>query len=303
MTRLERGKSAPSELVLATIRSYPEIARDLAIARRQAPGGRLTRFLERTYLDLHRAIFRQPHRLGEDAATLFLDEAAAIASQLRGHIAWVTAWFVLSTGAGYWLVATYPELAAIFASEEMIDRVSRGELWTDGLLNVAPSSVLSIDIFTNNIAVTLTTLCLGIFYGLGTIYIIGLNGMMLGAVFALTAQHGIAGRLFNFVCAHGFVELSVICLAGAAGVSLGEALARPGQMTRIAAFREATSRGTRLMLVGAVFLVGAGLIEGYVSPNPAFPLAARLAIGLAYWILFLVVMTGRLRPSGARSSP
>lgn len=295
---LEHGKSAPPERVLSAVGAYPEIARDLAIARRYAPNGRLTRFLERTYLHLHRIIFRRPRRLREEVKALFLHDAGRIAHELRSHILWVTTWFVLTTLAGYWLVATYPELIALFASDEMIDRVGSGELWTDDLLNVVPSSVLSVGIFTNNIVVALMTLCLGTLYGLGTIYMIGLNGLMLGAVFAFTAQHSMAGRLFEFVCAHGFVELSVICVAGAAGVSLGEALARPGHRTRTAAFQEATSRGTRLMLVGAAFLVGAGLIEGYVSPDPAFPLPARLALGLGYWAVFLLVMTGRLERLG-----
>lgn len=292
--RIERGKSAPPEAVLAAVREYPEIARDLAIARRHAPGGALTRHLERTYLHLHRVIFRRPERLRQSIERIFLFGAAAAAYRLRWHITWVTALFVLCAGAGYWLIASYPELATLFASEEMIDGLAAGQLWTEGILNIMPSSVLSVQIFTNNIAVALTTLCLGVFYGLGTVYIIGLNGLMLGGVFALTARYGLADRLFEFIAAHGFVELSVICLAGAVGASLGEALARPGELTRTAAFRVATERGSELVLVGAVFLVGAGLIEGHVSPSPAFPLAARLAIGLGFWVLLLLTLSGRL---------
>ena len=57
------------------------------------------------------------------------------------------------SGAGWWLVATYPELAGLFASAEMIEKVRAGELWTDDLLNVMPSSLLSVSIFTNNVVV------------------------------------------------------------------------------------------------------------------------------------------------------
>jgi uncharacterized membrane protein SpoIIM required for sporulation len=176
----------------------------------------------------------------------------------------------------------------------MVEHVQRGELWTDDLLNVLPSSLLALQIFTNNIVVSLFALCLGVFYGLGTIYIVGMNGLMLGGVFAFTAQHGMASRLFAFVAAHGFVELSVICIAGAVGASLGEALARPGELTRGAAFQRATARGARLMVVCLAFLVGAGVIEGFVSPDVAVPLGVRLAIGLTYWALFLAVLSGAL---------
>jgi hypothetical protein len=43
-----------------------------------------------------------------------------------------------------------------------------------------------------------------------------------------------------------------------------------------------------------VFLVGAGLIEGYVSPDPAYPLYSRVIIGLGYGLLLYAVLTGNL---------
>jgi hypothetical protein len=119
-----------------------------------------------------------------------------------------------------------------------------------------------------------------------------MNGMMLGGIFAFTAQYGLAQRLLEFIVAHGFVELSVIVVAGAIGVSFGEALARPGRKTRAAAFQRATMRGAKLMALCILFLIGAGLIEGYVSPNPDFSFAARLAVGLAYFVIFLLIVGG-----------
>jgi uncharacterized membrane protein SpoIIM required for sporulation len=291
---IDRGKTAPSDAVLSVIRSYPEIARDLAIARREAPAGSLTQHLERIYLHLHRVIFRPPSNLRRDVKELFLRGAAEEAARLRWHIFWVTGLFVASMSAGWWLVGTFPELAALFASEAMIEQVSRGQLWTDNLHNVVPSSLLSVQLFTNNVTVSLFAVCLGVLYGLGTIYIMALNGVMLGAIFAFTHHYQMAGRLFEWVAAHGFVELSVICVAGAVGASLGEALARPGHLTRAAAFQQATLRGMRLMVVALAFLIGAGFVEGYVSPNPNIDLAGRLAVGLDYWVLFIAVLSGGL---------
>jgi hypothetical protein len=53
-------------------------------------------------------------------------------------------------------------------------------------------------------------------------------------------------------------------------------------------------RCAKLEVVCIAFLVGAGLIEGYVSPNPAYPLGMRLFIGLAYFALFAAVLGGWL---------
>jgi hypothetical protein len=40
--------------------------------------------------------------------------------------------------------------------------------------------------------------------------------------------------------------------------------------------------------------VGSGLIEGYISPNPAFSLRARVAIGVAYWLFMVALLNGWL---------
>ncbi len=151
---------------------------------------------------------------------------------MRVHLLAVTLLFVIAAVAGFWLVYSFPDLIGMFASPQLIATVERGELWTDGLLNVTPSAVLSVSLLTNNIVVSVFAYCSGIIFGLGTFYLVGLNGLSLGAIFAFTGQHGLAGRLFDFVVAHGCVELSCICIAGAAGSMLGEALVRPGALTR-----------------------------------------------------------------------
>lgn len=282
------------------IQAYPELARDVAVARREAPGSRTTAYLDGMYRRLHRAIFRQRRAGLADAKALLRHDIPAITYALRWRIFGVGAGFILSAVAGWTLVWQFPELAALFVSEEMIESVQRGELWTEGLFNILPSSVLSLQILTNNILVALTTLSMGVLYGLGTIYIIGLNGLMLGGVFALTARHGMAGDLFDFVVAHGCVELSVIVVAGAIGFSVGESLAHPGKYSRSVAFQRALQNGVKLMAICVAFLVGAGAIEGYISPDPAYSRSARIAIGVLYWLLFAFALCGwRLRlPQG-----
>ena len=99
--------------------------------------------------------------------SLFRDDIPAVVQWLRPHIFWATALFILTVLAGYWMVHTYPDLIALFASPELIATVERGQLWTEGLLNVVPSSVLSLQILTHNIVVSLFAYCAGFLFGLG----------------------------------------------------------------------------------------------------------------------------------------
>ncbi|MCU0760842.1 MAG: stage II sporulation protein M [Steroidobacteraceae bacterium] len=243
--RLQRGRAAGVDEAAQALEAYGAVARDLSIARRLAPRSRARDFLEDTYARLHAEIHRPALRPLGALRHMLRDELPGTMRWLRPYLAWVTVLFVAATLAGAWLVAAHPGLVPLFASEEMIATVERGELWTDSLLNVMPSSVLSVQILTNNVVVALFAWVLGFLFGLGTLYIIGLNGLMLGGVFAFTAQHGLDGRLFEFVVAHGVVELSCICLAGAAGAAVGDAIARPSLPSRAASFAAAARRRSR----------------------------------------------------------
>jgi uncharacterized membrane protein SpoIIM required for sporulation len=294
--RLAVGHIDEASDAVRLAQDYRLLAHDLARVRTLLPNTRTREYLEgayaRAHLTLHHGVWRADRALLD----LLRDELPAVARWLLPYIVWCTAIFVLTVVAGYVLVRNYPELIGLFASPELIATVERGQLWTEGLLNVVPSSVLSVQILTNNIVVTLFAYCAGILFGLGTLYILGLNGLMLGAIFAFVGQHGLAAQLSSFVVAHGCVELSVMCLSGAAGAAVGEALVRPGPGGRSESFRIAALRSGKLLAACALLLVGAGLIEGYVSPNPRFSLAARVGIGVGYWLFMLALLSGRLLP-------
>jgi uncharacterized membrane protein SpoIIM required for sporulation len=282
---------------------YRLLAHDLARARRLIPDTRTREYLEAAYVRVHNTLHRTAWHPGYALLHLFRDEIPAVVRWLTPHILWATAIFILTVFAGYWMVHTYPDLIGLFASPDLIATVERGQLWTEGILNIVPSSVLSLQILTNNIVVSLFAYCAGFVFGLGTLYILGLNGLMLGAVFAFTGQHGLEAALFRFIVAHGCVEISVMCLSGAAGAAVGEALIRPSQGSRSESFRIAALRSGKLLIACAVLLVGSGLIEGYISPRPHFPLWGRVAIGIGYWIVMVALLKGWLfrRPTPVAS--
>jgi uncharacterized membrane protein SpoIIM required for sporulation/uncharacterized RDD family membrane protein YckC len=259
--------------------------------------------LEAVYADLHDSINRPARKLSHVLLSLARDRIPAALGAMRLHLLAVTLLFITAGVAGFWLIYSYPDLVQMFASPQLIATVERGELWTEGLLNVVPSAVLSVDILSNNIVVSFFVFCLGILFGLGTFYMIGLNGLQLGAMFAFTAQHGLAGKLFDFVLAHGCVELSCICIAGAAGAYVGEALIRPGELSRAEAFRIAAGEGMRVLVAVVVLLVVCGFIEGYISPDPEVPRWARATIGGGYWLFMISLLRGYVFGRSRRLPP
>lgn len=299
---LERKRDHTVSETLRAIELYRALGRDLSIVRRTLPTSRMTRALAQSYARLHAVIYRKPHNWRERLRSLFQDEIPQVVRELRGSIQLVALLFALTAGAGWWLVNTYPELIGLVASDQMIDGVESGKLWTEDILNVAPSSVISVSILANNITVSIVAFVLGVFFGLGTFYIIAMNGFMLGGIFAFTHQHGMAGELLKFVLAHGLVELSVICIAGAAGMMLGESLIRPTHATRRESFRQAAGKTSKVLLLCALLLVVCGFIEGYVSPDPSYPMVNRVIIGFGWWIVMVGALSGRLFGGGRRQA-
>jgi len=301
LTQQRDRSSEPYDEVIELVDRFRSLGRDLSLARALLPGSSICNQLENLFLKAHEAVFRQPGRVGAQFAELLRDEVPRVFHEMHATI-WITATLFLATGVLGWLLVGFnPELASLFASEKMIEKVQQGELWTDDILNIIPSSVLSIQIMANNIVVSLFAFVLGALYGLGTIYVIALNGFMLGGIFAFTARYDMAGRLFNFVIAHGVVELSVICLAGAAGIQLGHALVHPGLKTRMQAFRDAVKHAATLLPVVVAFLIGAGIIEGYISPDDRYPLSVRVVVGFGYGVLLWAVLSGRIWGSRRRT--
>jgi len=293
-----RGRLSRQD-ALQALDGYRSLARDVASARKALPGSSITVALETLYASLHAIVNREPRHTLASLRHLYAVEIPETVAELKPTLIGVWLLFALSVGAGWWLIHTWPTLVNLVASPDMIQHVEHGELWTDGILNVTPSSLLSVRIFTNNIVVTLFACAAGIFYGLGTFYVIANNGLMLGAVFAFTRQHGLDGDLLKFIFAHGTVELSMICLGGAAGVALGESLIRPKLPSRRDSLQQCTARIARLFAALIPLLVICGLIEGFVSPDPAIGWPVRFVIGLANLALMYAVLSGRFFRSAA----
>lgn len=295
------GRSlATTEEALRTLEAYRTLARDLASARELAPQSAATAALATAYSRLHVAVSRPPRFGRARWLTLFRDQIPAAARSVRTLTLWIAVLLVGSALAGWWLISTYPELVGLIASEQMISGVEQGHIWTDQLLNVAPSSLLSARIFSNNAVVASGAFCAGLFFGLGTFYMIALNGLMLGGLLAFTHQHGLMLSLVRFILAHGPVELSVICLAGAAGTALGESLIRPSLPTRAQSLRACAEHVGPLLIACVLLLIGAGLIEGFISPDARFSIPLRLTVGIGYWVLMLLLLSGQLLSLPAR---
>jgi uncharacterized membrane protein SpoIIM required for sporulation len=156
-------------------------------------------------------------------------------------------------------------------------------------LPVGANAVLSSFIMTNNIKVSFGAFALGGTAGIGTAGLLFYNGIMLGELGAIFHRHGLALQFWAMIVPHGVIELTAIVIAGAAGFLVARALLAPGDRGRRAALAHYGREAVQLVAGCAALLVVAGLIEGFVTPQPWIPENGKLAVG-AFTAVFLFAL-------------
>jgi uncharacterized membrane protein SpoIIM required for sporulation len=150
----------------------------------------------------------------------------------------------------------------------------------------------------NNVKIGFQTFATGLAFGLGALFFLVYNGVLIGATAGYLTQIGLAAPFWSFVAGHSALELMAIVVSGAAGLRLGAALIAPGNRSRRAALVAAAHPAVRLMYGAACMFVLAAFVEAFWSPLTVVPAPVKYAVGGALWLL----VTGWLAFGGRRGA-
>ena len=91
--------------------------------------------------------------------------------------------------------------------------------------------------------------------------------MLVGVLAGLTLDNGHFSTFVRYVAPHGLLELSCIAVSACAGLRIAWSVIDPGPVSRLDSLPE-TSRDAVVLILGtAVWLVIAGLTEGFLTPR------------------------------------
>jgi len=160
-----------------------------------------------------------------------------------------------------------------------------------------------VTIFVNNIEVSILAIAGGFTFGIFTVYTLAHNGALLGVLGVLEWKGGGFDQFLRLILPHGLLELSCIALAGAAGLSIARALIDPGLSSRSSALEAMTPQLGATLIAVVIFLIAAGLTEGFITPWD-LPTGAAIGVGalLAGGFWTMVVWRGSSRGSGRRQA-
>lgn len=273
-------------------RLYRGAATDLALASTYFPGDRVTLYVNGLVRRAHGIVYRPTASRGRLAA--FVRSWFPNAYRRAGPYT-LTAFLIFLTSAVVAaVVVIYRSSNAdlLLGHDETASLrsvMAAHHLWMGA--NTANHSVAANFIMINNIQVAFFAFAEGMLAGLGTVYVMAQNGISVGAIATMVAQYGLSRPFWSFVFPHGVVELSVIFMAGGAGLMLGDAMLRPGLESRSRSLARA-SRTAAMIILGCVpLLMIAGTIEGFYSASSS-PAGLKVGVGL---VLGLLLYTYLLR--------
>jgi uncharacterized membrane protein SpoIIM required for sporulation len=206
--------------------------------------------------------------------------------------------FVIPGLIGFFVVRLDPAAAESLLPDQMIARAATGGDQARAGIGYAemPSPFLPMmasGIIANNVQVAIAAFAFGISAGIGTVLILSLNGLSIGATLGLFTNYGLAGWLLTFVAGHGVLELTAIFFAGGAGLAIARAVVAPGDLARRDALVVNGRLALRLVGAAAVLLLVAGAIEGFLSASPA-PAALKVGVSAASaGVVGLLFLLGR----------
>lgn len=279
LKRIQSGQAdALSESELDELgRLYRAVSSDLAIARRDWPRHRVTRYLNQLVGQAHATIYRGEPLSLRRVVRFFAVGFPRLYRKMFPFILTACLMFALPAVASCIVAVHDTSLATWLGLEQQEAMMRQGDLWTAIPLNERPGA--SSFIMTNNIQVSFLAFAGGVLAGLLTTYVLIWNGLILGGVMGLAVHYGLAGELGAFIIGHGIIEISEIFIAGGAGLSLGWAILQPGLLRRRDALLLAARQSVRLIIGSIPILIVAGLIEAFISPS-ALPWPFKAFVGI-----------------------
>jgi uncharacterized membrane protein SpoIIM required for sporulation len=149
-----------------------------------------------------------------------------------------------------------------------------------------------LGITLNNIKVALFAFGYGILFGIGSLYFMMRNAIMLGSFQYFFYQQGLLWESARTIWIHGTIEISVIIIAGCAGLVMGNGMLFTGTLPRLEAFKRGVISGLKILMSTIPFFIIAGFLEGFVTRHTEMPdwLALFIILGSLALIIFYYVI-------------
>ncbi|MBX7155186.1 MAG: stage II sporulation protein M [Candidatus Kapaibacterium sp.] len=285
---------------------FVELTDDLSYAQTYYPESKSTKYLNTLAARVHQSIYKNKKEDSSRLVTFWTREIPLVIRSAHKEILISFIIFLLSVFVG-----------ALSMNKD--DRYVRSILG-DGYVNMTEENIKNKDPFGvykqeegyemfvriayNNVRVGITFFLSGLFFGLGPIYLIFKNGIMLGVFHYLFYKHGLLGQSLAVIWIHGTIEMSTMIVAGGTGFVLAKSFLMPQTFSRITSFINGAKASMKIMISLIPLIVFAAVLESWVTRFTDMPfflnmliVFGSLAFILWYYVAYPILLERRISNS------
>jgi uncharacterized membrane protein SpoIIM required for sporulation len=271
---------------------YRQTAADLAAIREDRGSVHFARYVNQLLVRAHNTIYSGRRASPKTILSFFWNTYPSTFRRNLKPCLLSVGIFLIAGIVGAALTYRNPDFKVKILGAQMVETIDRHEMWTHSIVGIKP--LASSAIMTNNMSVGFTTFAFGITAGLGTIYMMAFNGLLIGVIGMACRLSGMSLQLWSFVAPHGVLELPAIFIAGGAGLRIAQGLLFPGVLPRRESLARAGLEAVQLVLGTIPILIVAGLIEAFVSPT-GLPIPLKFSMAGALFVLLGAYLFGLSR--------
>jgi uncharacterized membrane protein SpoIIM required for sporulation len=272
---------------------YIEVTDHLSYAQTFYPKSETLRYLNSLAVLAHNKIYKNKKESRNKLITFYTKEFPLFFYQYQKQLLIAFLSFALFVAIGAFSAATDGDFVRLILGDGYVNMTISNIEQGDPM--AVYKKMGEVDMFlgitVNNIRVALNAFVFGIFLSIGTLYILMRNGIMLGSFQYFFYDYNLFWESVRTIWIHGTIEISVIIVAGCAGLVLGNSILFPGTYTRLQSFVRGAKDGLKIIVSTIPFFIIAGFLEGFVTRHTQMPdwLAILIIGGSLYLILFYYV--------------
>lgn len=259
---------------------FIDITNDLAYAKTFYPKSKTTAYLNGLASVLHQSIYKNKKEDTNRFLTFWKFELPVLFYTYRRQLLYSLIFFVIFGAIGA-LSAKYDDaFVRLILGDGYVnmtnENIAKGDPF--GIYKHQGPVTMFFFIAANNTYVSLATFLSGIFLGIGPVFMLLRNGVMIGAFEYYFFSKGLGAASILVIWIHGTLEISAIIIAGAAGLVLGQGLLFPKTYTRLQAFKSSAKDGTKIALGIVPIILVAAFFEGFITRYTNMPLWLSISI-------------------------
>ncbi|WP_426475745.1 stage II sporulation protein M [Chryseobacterium balustinum] len=262
---------------------YINLVNDLSFAQTYYPKSNTTVYLNHLSSQIFQKIYKTKRVEENRLIYFFKTEVPLIVYENRRYLIYSFLFFIFFMLIGVLSAVYDKDFANLILSEGYvnmtIENIKNGN--AVGVYQDGSTWGSTIGITFNNIIVGAKLYIYGIFGGLGTLYLLMRNSVMIGTFQYFFYEHGALGDSARGIWLHGAFEIFSMVVEGMCGLILGTSILFPKTLSRFNSFKNGFKNSFKIFLSTVPFTICAGIIEGYVTRH-----ALNMPLSLNFFIIF-----------------